>query len=162
MLDPSKRFATLVLAAGVLVLLLAIVLGESMGQNVLRNAVGQSEATVPVAITPNPAPSSAAYGPNWTQPEALAAAPDPRFPDPRVPPAVVPTPRPTPSPRPVVVVATPTPNMAIPIWRRLAPLPTTAPSDQHLVPQSDVTPAPRPQDTVPGPSPAPPKAMLHP
>jgi hypothetical protein len=153
--DPSKRFATLVLAAGVLVLLLAIVLGEGMGQSVLRNATEQNGAAIPVAITPNPNPSSAPYGPDWKQPQALAAAPDPRFPDPRVAPAALPSaaPRPTSAP----VKATPTPNPAIPIWRQQQPLPTTAPADAHLIPSSNVTPAPQPAKTlVPGPSPAPP------
>ncbi len=34
-MDPSKRFVTLVLAAGVLVLIAAIALGERMGNRVL-------------------------------------------------------------------------------------------------------------------------------
>jgi hypothetical protein len=153
-LDPSKRFATLVLSAGILVLLLAIVLGEGMGQSVLRNVDQGNLATIEVAITPNPNPSSAPYGPDWKEPQALAVAPDPRFPDPRVPPVALPTATPRPSIGPK---ATPTPNLAIPIWRRQGALPTTPPGDQHLVPQSNVTPAPLPASTlVPGPSPKPP------
>jgi hypothetical protein len=155
--DPSKRFATLVLTAGILVLLLAIVLGEGMGQNVMRNVNEGNLASIPVAITPNPQPSSVPYGPGWEQPDALAAAPDPRFPDPRVPPVPLPTfvPRPTVGPKP-----TATPDTAIPIWRRAQPLPTTPPGDRSLIPQSNVTPAPQPSATlIPGPSPKPP---LHP
>ena len=151
MLDQSKRFVTLVLCAGILVLLLAIVLGEGMGQNVLRNVNQGNLASIPVAITPNPDPSSAPYGPNWKAPQALAAAPDPGFPDPRVPPVALPTAIPRPSVEPQ---ATPTPNLALPIWRRQAPLPTPG---AGAVNQTTVTPAPQPTSSrVPGPSPAPP------
>jgi len=138
-LDPSKRFATLVLTAGILVLLLAIVLGEGMGQSVLRNVDEGNAASIKVTITPNPAPSSTPFGPDWKQSQALAAAPDPKFPDPRVPPVALPTATPRPS---SVPKSTPTPNPAIPIWRQQQPLPTTPPDDRHLVPQSNVTPAP--------------------
>jgi len=124
--DPSKRFATIILAAGVVVLLAAILLGEHMGDRVLGQASGRVPEVVPtVAITPEPDETAGAYGPNWKAWQTLSAAGDPGFPDPRIPPKPLPTvpPRPTPSPAP----ATPTPNPNIPIWDQ-KPFRTLAPS----------------------------------
>lgn len=122
-MDPSKRFATIVLALGTVVLLVAIGVGQRMGYRILGESTELSPAALPtVLITPEPAfESSASYGPDWRRSQTLSGAPDPGFPDPRVPPVPLPTrpPPPTPKPQP----ATPTPNPNIPIWDR-----TTAPS----------------------------------
>jgi hypothetical protein len=125
------KFPTLVLAAGAIVLLLAVALGERMGDRVMQGSTEQQLQS----IIPTPLPSGAdtspqPYGPNWKRSQALSAAADPRFPDPRVPPEPLPTPLPTPkaTPQPAVV-ATPTPNPNIPIWRQ-RPLPTLPPSEE--------------------------------
>jgi hypothetical protein len=126
-MDPSKRFATIVLAAGAAVLLVAIAIGQRMGDRVL----GQTEHTIPevaAVITPEPYASSGPYGPDWKRSETLSAAGDPRFPDPRIPPQPLPTPNPTPKP---VVAATPTINPNLPIWRQ-KPLPTATPYATEL------------------------------
>jgi hypothetical protein len=127
-MDPSKRFVTLVLAAGVLVLLTAIALGERMGDRVLVQAADSDASNAAVIVTPLPAGATAApYGANWRASQTLAAVPDPGFPDPRIPPKPLPTPvpRPTATPTPKW-----TPNPNIPIW------------DQTALPPATPTPSP--------------------
>lgn len=138
MVDPSKRYVAIVLGLGTLVLLLAIVLGERMGYHLLGESTELSPAVLPtVLITPEPPDaSSGAYGPDWKRSQTLSGAPDPGFPDPRVPPEPLPTrePAPSPSTRP-----SPTPNPNIPIWRRQSPMPTPIPAS---------TPTPKAQAAV--------------
>lgn len=132
MLSPERRFATLVLAIGTLVLLAAIAVGQHMGDRVLDQAAGANSQNAVAAVTPEPTQSAGSYGPDWKRSDTLAGAADPHFPDPRVPPQPLPTPLPTPKPTPVPV-ASPTPsetyNPNIPIWRQ-KPLPTATPSAQ--------------------------------
>jgi hypothetical protein len=121
------RFPTFVLAAGAVVLLIAVAIGERMGDRVIGQATEQTPQSVgPISISPSPSAASGAYGPDWKRSQALSAAGDPRFPDPRVPPQPLPTLLPTPKPRPTPV-PTPTLNPNVPIWRQ-KPLPTLAPS----------------------------------
>ena len=125
-MDPSKRFVTIVLAVGVLVLLAAIALGQRMGTRVLVAAVNSGNLDTTPIVTPMPAPTAETYGPDWKRSQTLAAAVDPRFPDPRVPPKPLPTPEPTatPSPKPKW-----TPNPNVPIWDQTAlPSPSESPS----------------------------------
>ena len=64
-------------------------------------------------ITPVPQATDAPYGLDWKRSQTLAAAGDPHFPDPRIPPKPLPTPSQPPSPSP-----TPswTRNPNVPIW----------------------------------------------
>lgn len=144
MLHPSNRFATFVLAAGAAVLLIAIALGERMGDRVLGQATEHTLPALAAIATPDPNASTGPYGPDWKRSETLAAAPDPRFPDPRVPPQPLPTPLPVATAAPVA--ATPTPNPNIPVWRQ-QPLPTPTPATSD-------TPSPTPEPST-GASPAP-------
>lgn len=123
MLDPSNRFATLVLAGGAVVLLAAIGIGQRMGDRVLGQATEHALPSIAAVVTPEPYASSGPYGPDWKRSETLSAPADPRFPDPRIPPQPLPTPLPTPKPETIV---TPTINPNIPIWRQ-KPLPTATP-----------------------------------
>ena len=159
--DPSKRFITLVLALGIVVLAVAIAVGEHMGERVLGQATEKRLSNIsPVTITPAPNPTTAPYGPDWKQSQVLAAASDPGFPDPRVPPVPIPTPAPAPSyvpdrgavplgratPRP-----TPTPNLNLPIWRRSRPLPVpsaAAPASGLLTPAPASTGSPKPESSA--------------
>ena len=128
-MHPSSRFPTLLLAAGAVVLLIAVALGERMGNRVIGQATEQTlQSVIPQAITPAPDATPRPYGPDWKRSQALSAAGDPRFPDPRVPPVPLPTPLPaTPKPTPTPFrIVTPTPNPNIPIWRQ-KPLPTVNP-----------------------------------
>jgi hypothetical protein len=132
-LDPSKRFITLVLALGVAVLVFAIAAGERAGDKVIGQVTEKRlDSIAPVSVTPEPhQTASGPYGPDWKRTTVMSAAEDPQFPDPRVPPLPPPTPPPPPKfkPKPVASVPTPspTPNLNIPIWRRMAPLPTATP-----------------------------------
>lgn len=132
MFDPSKRFITVVLALGIIVLVAGIALGERAGDRVIGQVTEKRlQSIAPVTVTPAPQKKSAnPYGPDWKRTDVMAAAADPGFPDPRVPPALPPTPTPMPkftAPPTEAPTPTPTPNMNIPIWRRNAPLPTATP-----------------------------------
>ncbi len=141
----NGRFLTLVLAAGAVVLLVAIAIGQRMGDRVLGQV---TESTLPVVALPTPEPYATAgpFGPDWRRSETLSAAADPRFPDPRVPPKPLPTPIPLP---PAPVVASPTPSPNVPIWRRqplptATPVPTTEPSaDEGASPVPSTSTEPR-------------------
>ncbi len=148
MLDSSKRFITIILALGILVLVVGIALGERAGDRVIGQVTEKRlESIAPVTVSAAPKKKSAAsYGPDWKRTDVMAAASDPGFPDPRVPPAVLPTPTPIPkfamppTPEPT---ATPSPNMNVPIWRRAAPMPTPTPVETGSpVPEGSASPTP--------------------
>jgi hypothetical protein len=154
-LRPENRFPTLVLAAGAVVLLISIAIGERMGTRVLGQATEQSaQALSAVQVTPQPEPEQTVgpFGPDWKRTQTLSAASDPGFPDPRVPPKPLPTapPPPTPSPTPV---PTATINPNIPIWRQ-QPLPTASPSESPAEGTSPEPSGPPPSsaDVTPSPS----------
>lgn len=143
----------MVLALGIVVLAVAIAMGERMGDRVLGAATEKRLTNIsPVTITPAPNPTTAPFGPDWKRSQVLAAASDPGFPDPRVPPVPIPTRPPAPSPGPDQQLATPrahttprptpspTPNLNLPIWRRARPLPV--PTAGETAPPGAVTPAP--------------------
>ena len=92
-MDPSKRFAVILLALGTVVLLTAIAVGQVMGYRVLDQSIELHPMILPtVLVTPEPLETSGgAYGPSWQRSQTLSAAPDPDFPDPRVPPVPLPT-----------------------------------------------------------------------
>jgi hypothetical protein len=130
MMNPQNRFATAVLAAGVVVLLVAILVGEHMGDRVMTEAAENGNLNTTPLITPVPDATSAPYGPDWKNTQTLAAAPDPHFPDPRIPPKPLPTVPPSPSPSPT---PTWTPNPNIPIWDQTPPpSPSVSPSSTTL------------------------------
>ena len=132
MLDPSKRFLTVILALGVIVLIAAIAVGERAGDKVIGQVTEKRlNSIAPVSVTPAPRQTnSGPYGPDWKRTDVMSAAEDPHFPDPRIPPVPPPTmpppPKNTPRPTAAPPSPTPTPNLNIPIWRRAAPLPTPA------------------------------------
>lgn len=161
MTDSSKRFITIALALGILVLVVGIALGERAGDRVIGQVTEKRlQSIAPVTVTPAPVKKTAAnpYGPDWKRTDVMAAAGDPGFPDPRVPVVVPPTPAPAPKRTPAaaatpVPTPTPTPNMNIPIWRRAAPLPTATPEGTgspaatesgSASPEASATPSPQP------------------
>lgn len=128
-------------------LLIAVGVGERMGSRVIGQANEQTlQSVLPQAVTPGPNGTPQAYGPDWKRSQALSAAGDPRFPDPRVPPQPLPTLAPTPKPKPTPV-PTPTPNPNIPIWRQ-SPLPrfgpSALPSPEASGPAAEASPAESP------------------
>ncbi len=152
MLDPSKRFITLVLLLGIAVLVTAISFGAHEGDKVIGQVTEKRlDSIAPVSVTPAPVQkSSSPYGPNWKHTDVMSAAADPGFPDPRIPPMPVPTPPPppknTPTPKAVPATPSPTPNMNLPIWRRAAPLPTAS-AVATLTPVPGPSESPTPQET---------------
>jgi len=151
MQDPSKRFATIVMALGIVVLVSAIAIGERAGDRAIGQVTEKRlESIAPVSVAPAaPDATVAPYGPDWKRTDVMAAAPDPGFPDPRVPPAAPPPPTPIPqfTPPPFVApkaIAAPkaTPNLSLPIWRRNAPLPTAAPSEAPAAQPTAASPQP--------------------
>jgi hypothetical protein len=155
----STRFLTVLLACGAAVLLLAVAIGERMGNRVIGQATEQTlQSVIPQEVTPAPDATPVPYGPDWKRSQALTASGDPRFPDPRVPPQPLPTLAPTPPPRPKPLGSplppTPTINPNIPIWRQ-QPLPTAAPYKAAPGSSVPITPVPAPtssgQPTAPPP-----------
>jgi hypothetical protein len=135
--EKPNRLPSILLAIGAAVLLGAILLGERMGDKVMGQVASGPGMEPLVNVSAEPLASSGPFGPDWKRSETLTAAPDPRFPDPRVPPMPLPTPEPQPT---VNVHRTPTPNPNIPIWRQ-QPLPTVAPV---LIPTSAPVSSPSP------------------
>jgi len=161
-MDPQKRRLTVVLLAGAALLIVAILVGKAMGDRVMLHVTeqGLTGAGNTLLISPAPGPTAAAaYGPNWKRTQVLAAAPDPGFPDPRVPPAPLPTPEPTPkaTPRPLPTpMPTPTPMPIV----TPAPLPTFTPASSPSPtgsPGASASPRASAQPSAPiGPQPPPP------
>jgi len=143
-LNPQNRFATIVLAAGVVVLLVAIILGEYMGDRVMTEAAENGNVNTTPIVTPVPEATNVPYGPDWKREQALAAAPDPRFPDPRVPPKPLPTPEASPTPTP-----TPkwTPNPNVPIWDQTPPPSAGASPESTTFSEESAGPSVTPQPT---------------
>ena len=148
MLDPSKRFLTVVLLCGIIVLVAGIALGERAGDKVIGQVTEKRLTSIaPITVTPEPQGTVAPYGPDWKRSDVMAAAPDPEFPDPRVPPVPPPTPLPPPKYKAVLPnkreapKASPTPNLNVPIWRRQGPLPTPTPTGSE---SPSASPSPEP------------------
>jgi hypothetical protein len=151
-MQPSTRLPTILLAAGAAALLIAVAIGERMGNRVIGQATEETlQSVIPQAVTPAPDATPEPYGPDWKRSQALSAAADPRFPDPRVPPQPLPTPAPTPQPKPTPI-PTPTPNPNIPIWRQ-KPFPTLVPSVRPSA-ENAVPVSPPGAEPSPGESPA--------
>jgi hypothetical protein len=154
-MDPSKRFATNLMAQGLVDLVSAIAIGERAGDRAIGQVTEKRlESIAPITVAPAaPDATVAPYGPDWKRTDVMAAAPDPGFPDPRVPPAALPTPSPVPrfTPPPCVAPTSaptpkPTPNLSLPIWRRNEPLPTTTPSPTPA--PATPTGSPQPEQTT--------------
>ncbi len=144
MLNPQNRFVTAVLAAGVVVLLVAILLGEHMGDRVMTEAAENGNLNTTPLITPVPDATNGPYGPDWKNTQTLAAAPDPGFPDPRIPPKPLPTVDLPPSPSPT---PTWTPNPNIPIWDQTPPPSPQASATTFSENSSEASPTPAPSPT---------------
>jgi len=149
---PRKRLSQ-VLIAGALVLVLAILVGLSMGNHVLSQVAGRE----PVAPTPVPIPTSkpgdvAGSGSLWKRIQVMAVATDPAFPDPRVTPEpeAAPTPRPTPrrtpDPRPTRDPDNTytSPPMPFPLVKHTPVAPGADPEATAGAPESRRTPPARP------------------
>jgi hypothetical protein len=99
-----RRELSAILILGAAVLVVAIFVGQNMGNRVL-GAIASRPATL--FATPIAAPSASpddrsgpANAPLWKRREVISVATDPAFPDPRVTPEPSPPPTPSPKPRP--------------------------------------------------------------
>lgn len=142
-MGPRAGISTILLL-GAIVLLVAIAVGNGMGDRVL----GLIPRRLPVALaTPDAVPSAAVsdsvVAADWKRRRVVSVATDPAFPDPRVTPAPAP---PSPTPKPT---AKPTPKPAatpaVPEDSGYTSPPLPMPIVSHA---PDETPQPDPEATV--------------
>jgi hypothetical protein len=99
----SRRPRTALMLAGMgIVLLVAVVVGQQIGEHTIFGATQRRVEIPEQGITPIPQDTSTgeAISKNWKRLQVVSVATDPAFPDPRVTPPPTPSPRPTPSPKP--------------------------------------------------------------
>jgi hypothetical protein len=103
----SRRPGTsLVLLGGAILLLVAIAVGQRLGDSVLRQFTEQRSTEAGPILTPVPqASEDLSRARNWKQEQVVSVATDPAFPDPRA------TPKPTPKPVPTVMPTVPPPTL---------------------------------------------------
>jgi hypothetical protein len=121
---PSRRPGlSALLVAGAVVLIVSILIGQKLGDNVLLQTERRAPV-VPVAVTPVPEADSGIHGElkNWKRLQVVSVATDPAFPDPRVtrpptppPPPMTPRPTPSPTPAPLPHVLYTSPPLPIPL-----------------------------------------------
>ena len=110
----SRRPRTaLLLLGGAVLLLVAIAVGQRLGDSVLRQATEQRDPVSTLMMTPVPQTSDDPFqARNWKREQVVSVATDPAFPDPRVTPKPTPTPTPIPDPTTPPPTAEPTPRRA--------------------------------------------------
>lgn len=159
----SRRPGTsLTLIAGSLLLLVAIAVGQRLGDSVLRQATEQRTTAATFIMTPVPQASDDPFqARNWKREQVVSVATDPAFPDPRATPKPTPTPRPTANPTIPPPTAPPTagsllakplytsPPLPIPIASHAPEDIETEPPDLNGFPQGipPVTPEPAASST---------------
>jgi hypothetical protein len=120
---PRRPQLSLMLVVGGITLLIAIFIGEKMGERVLSRSTETAILVPEVLQSTSPLPTASAdeAGPirDWRKLQVVTVATDPGFPDPRVTPTPTPKPKPTPTPSP-----TPTPY----VFPTASPEPTELPS----------------------------------
>ncbi len=107
---PPRAFLSWSMILGSLVLLLAIIIGNQLGDRVLSQVTEQTRP-LPTPVMPSAVPTQSQAPQSWKQVQVTAVATDPHFPDPRVTPPPPPTPKPTRRPTPAPTPA-PTPPPA--------------------------------------------------
>jgi hypothetical protein len=127
--SPRRPGFSVVLILGAVVLLVAILVGQKVGDRVLL----QTERRVPMAganLTPVPETNPTPEPPikNWRRQQVVSVATDPAFPDPRVTRPSTPRPTPTAAPTPQ---PTPTPELHTPSGTYTSP-PLPLPLVTHL------------------------------
>jgi len=102
MRNRRPRTALTLVGMGI-VLLVAVVIGQQIGEHTIFGATERRVEIPALTITPIPEDTA---GPNeeisrnWKRLQVVSVATDPAFPDPRVTPRPTPSPKPTPSPTP--------------------------------------------------------------
>jgi hypothetical protein len=126
---PNRRPRTALTLVGMgVVLLVAVAVGQQIGEHTIFGATPRRVEVPDQVITPVPedtAGPNEAISRNWKRLQVVSVATDPAFPDPRVTPP--PTPSPTPSPTPK-----PTPSPSPPELYTSPPLPVPIASHDPL------------------------------
>jgi hypothetical protein len=104
---------SLVLIGGGLLLLIAIAVGQRLGDSVLRQFTEQRSTEAGPIMTPVPQASpDLTQARNWKREQVVSVATDPAFPDPRATPK--PTPKPVPTANPTIAPpTTPSPSVQL-------------------------------------------------
>ena len=79
-MHPNNRLPTILLAVGAAVLILAVAIGERMGDRVIGQATDRTLQSATGVVTPEPDATNGPYGPDWKRSQALTAAGDPALP----------------------------------------------------------------------------------
>jgi hypothetical protein len=156
----SRRPGTsLMLVGGAVLLLIAIVIGQRLGDSVLRQVTEQRSEEAGPIMTPVPLTSEEpGQARNWKREQVVSVATDPAFPDPRATPK--PTPRPVPTANPTIAPPTlppveqstpdkpvyTSPPLPLPIASHAPEEVDTEPPDENGYPQG-IPPAATPQPT---------------
>ncbi len=110
----NRRPRTAVTLVGMgIVLLVAVVIGQQIGEHTIFGATQRRVEVPDQVITPVPEDTGGpneAISRNWKRLQVVSVATDPAFPDPRVTPPPTPSPKPSPTPKP-----TPSPTL-IPLY----------------------------------------------
>jgi hypothetical protein len=156
----SRRPGTsLTLIGGAILLLVAIAVGQRLGDSVLRQVTEQRSTEAGPIMTPVPQASpDLSQARNWKREQVVSVATDPAFPDPRATPK--PTPKPVPTANPTIPPPTPepvqepppvkpaytSPPLPLPIASHAPDEIDTEPPDANGYPQGipPVTPEPAP------------------
>jgi len=156
----SRRPGTsLTLIGGAILLLVAIAVGQRLGDSVLRQVTEQRSTEAGPIMTPVPQASpDLSQARNWKREQVVSVATDPAFPDPRATPK--PTPKPVPTANPTIPPPTPepvqepppvkpaytSPPLPLPIASHAPDEIDTEPPDANGYPQGipPVTPEPTP------------------
>jgi hypothetical protein len=142
---PDRTFLSASLILGALVLLVAIVVGNQLGDRVLSQVTERTQP-LPTLVIPTAVPAPSEAPQVWKSAQVTAVATDPHFPDPRVTPPPPPTPRPTPTPRPA-------PTRSPALDRMFVPAPPPVPTGPARGPLPFGRPSPTPTTPVYFPTP---------
>ncbi len=137
-MGPRANLSITIVAAGI-ILLIAIAVGNEMGNRVLGQATERGPAILATPVATPLGADADQNDPNWRHSRILSVATDPAFPDPRVtpepppppPPTRPPTAAPTPSPTPTAAARAPYTSPPLPI-----PLVTPSPEASSEAPAS--------------------------
>ncbi|MBD5604215.1 MAG: hypothetical protein IAI48_03880 [Candidatus Eremiobacteraeota bacterium] len=156
-MGPRAGLST-ILILGSIVLLFAIVFGQSMGNRVLSQIASRPSE---ISATPVPSPSASADDerttPLWKRHQVISVATDPAFPDPRITPEPTPPPTPTPTPRPTAMPTDmPLPSDEPRYTSPPLPIPLVSAAPDESPPADEpASPAPSPTPTARGAKPRP-------
>jgi len=143
-----KQGLSTVLVLGAIVLLVAILVGNNMGNRVLGQIAtrGGGGVSTPIPLASTPPPDSAANRALWKRRQVLSVATDPAFPDPRI----TPEPEVTATPRPRRVESDPavrrTPRAAA--KRTDAPAVEATPDTTYTAPPVPLVSPTRAEETI--------------